>query len=65
MSAATESVQAEWAAKSVVLSELRSIGEWKRLSGNTDTHEQTDAALSRFLRRIGHGAVADQWERVR
>jgi hypothetical protein len=65
MSAALESVKAEFAARSIVLSELRSIGEVKRLTGRSDTREQIDAALGRFLRALGHGAVADQWERVR
>lgn len=66
MSAATETVQAEWAARAVVLADLRKIAEWRRRTGKKGlTHEETDEAISRFLRALGHGAVADQWERVR
>lgn len=64
MSAATETVQAEWAARAVVLSHLRMIGEWKRKTGRGD-RKDADEAIGRFLRALGHGAVADQWERVR
>jgi hypothetical protein len=65
MSAATETVQAEWAARAVVLSDLRKIEDWRKLSGELSTGDQSNEAISRFLRALGHGAVADQWERVR
>lgn len=64
MSAATEMVQAEWAARAVVLADLRRLADWQRRTGRTD-HEGADIAVGRFLRALGHGAVADQWERVR